>query len=138
MYFDVRSKPDYGKLSGRRVDDMREGYRIEPGEAKRDPLDFARLDLGKVLQFCGGRQRLEAAVGRCFFGHRFDQGVPVIAPWALTLPFRAGRAAFGAAVNCFDFCHYFRSTVASALVPVRPAVSPTVTGMRGANAQKSS
>ena len=41
VYFDVRSKADYGKLSGRRVDEMREGYRIEPGEAKRDPLDFA-------------------------------------------------------------------------------------------------
>jgi cysteinyl-tRNA synthetase len=41
VYFDVRSKSDYGKLSGRRVDDMREGYRIEPDEAKRDPLDFA-------------------------------------------------------------------------------------------------
>ena len=41
VYFDVRSKTDYGKLSGRRVDDMRQGYRIEPGEAKRDPLDFA-------------------------------------------------------------------------------------------------
>jgi cysteinyl-tRNA synthetase len=41
VYFDVRSKADYGKLSGRKVDDMREGYRIEPGEAKRDPLDFA-------------------------------------------------------------------------------------------------
>jgi len=41
VYFDVRSRGDYGKLSGRRVDEMREGYRIEPGEAKRDPLDFA-------------------------------------------------------------------------------------------------
>ncbi len=41
VYFDVRSRPDYGKLSGRRVDELREGYRIEPGEAKRDPLDFA-------------------------------------------------------------------------------------------------
>jgi cysteinyl-tRNA synthetase len=41
VYFDVRSKADYGKLSGRRVDEMREGYRIEPGEAKRDVLDFA-------------------------------------------------------------------------------------------------
>ena len=41
VYFDVRSKADYGKLSGRKVDEMREGYRIEPGEAKRDPLDFA-------------------------------------------------------------------------------------------------
>jgi cysteinyl-tRNA synthetase len=41
VYFDVRSKADYGKLSGRRVDELREGYRIEPGEAKRDPIDFA-------------------------------------------------------------------------------------------------
>jgi cysteinyl-tRNA synthetase len=41
VYFDVRSKADYGKLSGRRVDELREGYRIEPGESKRDPLDFA-------------------------------------------------------------------------------------------------
>ena len=41
VYFDVRSKADYGKLSNRRVDDLREGYRIEPGETKRDPLDFA-------------------------------------------------------------------------------------------------
>ena len=41
VYFDVRSKADYGKLSGRRVDDLREGYRIEPDEQKRVPLDFA-------------------------------------------------------------------------------------------------
>jgi cysteinyl-tRNA synthetase len=41
VYYDVRKKPDYGKLSGRRVDDLREGYRIEPGESKRDALDFA-------------------------------------------------------------------------------------------------
>ncbi len=41
VYFDVRSKPDYGKLSGRNVDEMQSGARIEPGEAKRDPLDFA-------------------------------------------------------------------------------------------------
>jgi cysteinyl-tRNA synthetase len=41
VYFDVRSKSDYGKLSGRDVDEMRAGARIEVGEAKRDPLDFA-------------------------------------------------------------------------------------------------
>ena len=41
VYFDVRSKADYGRLSGRNVDDMRSGARIEVGEAKRDPLDFA-------------------------------------------------------------------------------------------------
>ena len=41
VYFDVRKKSDYGKLSGRNVDDMRSGARIEVGETKRDPLDFA-------------------------------------------------------------------------------------------------
>jgi len=41
VYFEVRKKSDYGKLSGRSVDDMRSGARIEVGEAKRDPLDFA-------------------------------------------------------------------------------------------------
>jgi cysteinyl-tRNA synthetase len=40
VYFEVRKKPDYGKLSKRNVDDMRAGARIEVGEHKRDPLDF--------------------------------------------------------------------------------------------------
>jgi len=40
VYFDVRSDPKYGELSGRNVDDMRQGVRIEVGESKRDPLDF--------------------------------------------------------------------------------------------------
>ena len=43
VYFRVRSKADYGKLSGR--DPSREGLmvgaRVEPGEAKEDPADFA-------------------------------------------------------------------------------------------------
>lgn len=41
VYFAVRSKPDYGKLSGRTVDAMMAGARVEPGEQKRDPADFA-------------------------------------------------------------------------------------------------
>jgi cysteinyl-tRNA synthetase len=41
VYFDVRSFPGYGRLSGKSIDDMRAGARVEPGEAKRDPLDFA-------------------------------------------------------------------------------------------------
>jgi cysteinyl-tRNA synthetase len=41
VYFEVRKKKDYGKLSGRNVDDMRSGARVELGESKRDPLDFA-------------------------------------------------------------------------------------------------
>jgi cysteinyl-tRNA synthetase len=41
VYFDVRSYARYGELSGRKVDELRAGFRIEVGEAKRDPLDFA-------------------------------------------------------------------------------------------------
>jgi cysteinyl-tRNA synthetase len=41
VYFAVRSFPAYGKLSHRQVDDLLSGARVEPGEAKRDPLDFA-------------------------------------------------------------------------------------------------
>ncbi len=41
VYFSVRSFPDYGRLSGRKIDDLQVGARVEPGEHKRDPLDFA-------------------------------------------------------------------------------------------------
>jgi cysteinyl-tRNA synthetase len=41
VYFAVRAFPGYGKLSRRVVDDLRSGARVEPGEGKRDPLDFA-------------------------------------------------------------------------------------------------
>jgi len=41
VYFRVRSDADYGKLSRRNVDDLMSGARIEVGETKEDPLDFA-------------------------------------------------------------------------------------------------
>ncbi|MBK9924748.1 MAG: cysteine--tRNA ligase [Anaerolineales bacterium] len=41
VYFSVTSDDDYGKLSGRRLDDMQAGARIEVGEAKAHPMDFA-------------------------------------------------------------------------------------------------
>jgi cysteinyl-tRNA synthetase len=41
VYFRVRSFEDYGKLSGRSVDDLRSGYRIDVSDQKDDPLDFA-------------------------------------------------------------------------------------------------
>lgn len=41
VYFAVDSFPGYGKLSGRNLDDAREGVRIENEENKRNPLDFA-------------------------------------------------------------------------------------------------
>ncbi len=41
VYFSVRSFDGYGKLSGQNIDDLENGARVDPDEAKRDPLDFA-------------------------------------------------------------------------------------------------
>jgi cysteinyl-tRNA synthetase len=41
VYFRVRSMADYGKLSHRTLDSMMAGARIEPGEEKEHPMDFA-------------------------------------------------------------------------------------------------
>jgi cysteinyl-tRNA synthetase len=41
VYFRVRSDPDYGALSHRRVDDMDQGEGVEGADRKQDPLDFA-------------------------------------------------------------------------------------------------
>ncbi len=41
VYYAVSSFSDYGKLSGKSVEDLRSGARVEVDESKREPLDFA-------------------------------------------------------------------------------------------------
>jgi len=41
VYYRVEAFKDYGKLSKRKTEDLLTGTRIEPGEAKQSPLDFA-------------------------------------------------------------------------------------------------
>ncbi len=41
VYFRVTSDDDYGRLSGRKLEEMQAGARIEVGEAKDHPMDFA-------------------------------------------------------------------------------------------------
>src|SRR6266508_349428 len=41
VYFSVTGDKDYGKLSGRKLDDMQAGARIEVGGKKEHPMDFA-------------------------------------------------------------------------------------------------
>jgi cysteinyl-tRNA synthetase len=41
VYFRVTKDPDYGKLSGRRLEDMQAGARIEIDKDKENPMDFA-------------------------------------------------------------------------------------------------
>ena len=40
VLFNVKSCPDYGSLSGRSIDDMMAGARVEVAPYKRDPMDF--------------------------------------------------------------------------------------------------
>jgi cysteinyl-tRNA synthetase len=41
VYYSVAKFKDYGKLSGRALDELRAGARVEVNEAKQDPMDFA-------------------------------------------------------------------------------------------------
>jgi cysteinyl-tRNA synthetase len=81
VYFSVRSFEEYGRLSGRKIDDLISGARIEPGEAKRDPLDFALWKAAKPGEphwespWGIGRPgwHIEcSAMARKYLGHGFD------------------------------------------------------------------
>jgi len=48
VYFAVDTWPGYGKLSGRKLDELRVGARVEPGDKKRNPLDFALWKAAKA------------------------------------------------------------------------------------------
>ncbi|MCP4752229.1 MAG: cysteine--tRNA ligase [Proteobacteria bacterium] len=41
VFFRVRKFPDYGKLSGQNIDELKSGSRVEVDETKEDALDFA-------------------------------------------------------------------------------------------------
>ena len=41
VYYSTRAFKEYGKLSGQNIEDLEAGARIEVGEKKKDPLDFA-------------------------------------------------------------------------------------------------
>lgn len=54
VYFSVDKFPDYGKLSGRKTDELLAGARIEIDSAKRNPLDFAlwiKADENHILKW---------------------------------------------------------------------------------------
>lgn len=48
VYFSVNKVKVYGKLSGQSLDQMEAGARVESGEDKRDPMDFALWKAAKL------------------------------------------------------------------------------------------
>lgn len=54
VYFSIEKFPEYGKLSGRRIEELMEGARVEVNPEKRNPLDFAlwkRAEPGHILRW---------------------------------------------------------------------------------------
>lgn len=81
VYFSVNTFPRYGELSGRKVEEMKAGYRIQVQERKRHPMDFALWKAAKPDEPCWespwGKGRpgwhLECSVmSNKYLGHTFD------------------------------------------------------------------
>ena len=81
VYYAVASFPGYGRLSGKDPKDLRAGARVEVGEAKRDPLDFALWKAAKpgepawATPWGSGRPgwHIEcSAMSTCRLGNHFD------------------------------------------------------------------
>ncbi len=82
VYFSIERCPGYGKLSGRKIEDMREGARVAVDPHKRHPGDFAlwkavpvATDLGWEASFGRGRPgwHIEcSAMAARHLGEQFD------------------------------------------------------------------
>ena len=82
VYFDVASYPEYGKLSGRIIEDLAEGSRISVREEKKHPADFAlwkKANPEHILRWAspwgegypGWHVECSAMAGK-YLGHTFD------------------------------------------------------------------
>ncbi len=81
VYYDVSSFDDYGKLSGKNIEDLRSGERVAVDEAKNDPLDFVLWKSAKPEEpswdspWGAGRPgwHIEcSAMSTCQLGNNFD------------------------------------------------------------------
>ena len=81
VYYRVRRFPDYGRLSGKSLDDLQVGARVEADESKDDPLDFVLWKAAKpgepYWDSPWGRGRpgwhIEcSAMSTCCLGNHFD------------------------------------------------------------------
>jgi cysteinyl-tRNA synthetase len=81
VYYSVSSFDGYGKLSGKSLEDLQAGARVEVGEVKRDPLDFVLWKAAKPGEPCwsspwgDGRPgwHIEcSAMSTCCLGDTFD------------------------------------------------------------------
>lgn len=113
VYFDVLSFPRYGELSGRAVEDLKAGARVDPTEHKRNPLDFALWKAAKpgepAWDSPWGKGRpgwhIEcSAMSRKYLGDTFDihgGGADLV------FPHHENEVAQSKAATGSDFVHYW-------------------------------
>ena len=113
VYFDVLSFPSYGALSGRAVEDLKSGARVDPTEHKRNPLDFALWKAAKpgepAWDSPWGKGRpgwhIEcSAMSRKYLGDTFDihgGGADLV------FPHHENEVAQSKAATGSDFVHYW-------------------------------
>lgn len=76
VYFAVRSDPNYGQVSGRNIDDLMVGARIEENEDKNDPLDFALWKAAKPASPAGRAPGARAVLGLAHRVRRHGASLP--------------------------------------------------------------
>ncbi len=111
VYFDVKSFKDYGKLSHQPIDDLMAGARVEAGDKKKSPLDFAlwKEDLkhGYNSPWSKGRPgwHIEcSAMSRKYLGEQID----IHAGGAdLIFPHHENEIAQSECANGCNFVNYF-------------------------------
>ena len=85
VYYDIGTFADYGKLSGKTLEDLRAGARVEVNELQRNPADFAlwKLDAAHLMQwdphsdelwqgYLGERPKLDPRIGKGFPGWHIE------------------------------------------------------------------
>lgn len=80
VYYDISTWPEYGKLSGKQLDELQAGARVEVNELKRNPADFAlwKTDAGHLMQWDPKDDRLweKFPGGKVEVDERIKKGFP--------------------------------------------------------------
>ena len=59
IYYDTAKFPTYGVLTGQKLDELKEGARVEPNPQKRNPTDFALWKLSLDSKVSGKKRDME-------------------------------------------------------------------------------
>ena len=114
VYYDVESFPEYGKLSGRRLEEQKEAVRVESRSDKRNPRDFAlwkKAEPGHILKW-------NSPWGEGFPGWHIECSVMANKYLGATIDIHGGglenkfphhecEIAQSESINCATFCNYW-------------------------------